>query len=78
MHRIYFDTNEGTPDGDYGLWLNASKDDLARIPNGPQEDMRVIIYMTGELEMEAILAFVPDHAAWVAHPISGTIKYLVS
>jgi hypothetical protein len=75
MHRIYFDTNEGS-DGGYGLWLGASKDDLALIPDGPQEGMHVVIYMTGELEMEAILSL--DHAsgAWLARPISGTTRYL--
>jgi hypothetical protein len=38
--------------------------------------MRVIIYMTGELEMEATLAFSQEHDAWMAQPISGTIKHL--
>ena len=54
MYRVYFDTNEGVAEG-YGLWLNASMKDLSRIPDGPQEGMRVIIYMTGELEMQATL-----------------------
>jgi hypothetical protein len=40
--------------------------------------MRVIIYMTGELEMEAVLAFMPEHAAWIARPVPGTTKYLES
>jgi hypothetical protein len=75
MHRIYFDTNEGI-DGAYGLWLDASKRDIARIPNGPEHGMRVIIYMTGELEMEATLAFEPIQKAWIALPIPGTIKFL--
>ena len=38
--------------------------------------MRVVIYMTGELEMEAILVFDSEWEAWTAKPISGTIKYL--
>jgi hypothetical protein len=49
---------------------------LARIPNGLQEGMRVIIYMTGELEMEAVLTFAPEEGVWIASPIQGTIKYL--
>ncbi|WP_024513483.1 hypothetical protein [Bradyrhizobium sp. ARR65] len=77
MYRIYFDANERVEDG-YGLWLNASKEDMGRIPNGPQDGMRVIIYMTGELEMEAILAFMPEHAAWTARPVPRTTKYLES
>ena len=55
MHRIYFDTNEGV-EGGYGHWLKASKEVMGRISNGPQDGMRFIIYMTGELEMEAVLA----------------------
>jgi hypothetical protein len=61
MHRIYFDTNEGV-EGGYGLWLDASKKDLNRIPNGPKNGMHIVIYMTGELEMEAVLRFMPEHA----------------
>jgi hypothetical protein len=75
MHRIYFDTNEGVENG-YGLWLPTSKEDIGRIPDGPQDGMRVIIYMTGELEMEAVLAFMPERGAWIARPVPGTTKYL--
>jgi hypothetical protein len=76
MHRIYFDSNEGTGGDDgYGLWLDASRKDLARIPGGPREGMQVVIYMTGELEMEAVLAFNAAIEAWMAVPITGTTKY---
>lgn len=75
MYRVYFDTNEGTDLG-YGLWLNASKEDLSRIPGGPQEGMRVIIYMNGELEMEAVLAFEPEQEVWIAQPVPGTTRHL--
>ena len=75
MYRIYFDTNEGTLDG-YNLWLDRSKKDLAAIPGGPREGMLVIIYMTGELEMEAVLGFSADDSSWIARPVLGTIKYL--
>ena len=73
MHRIYFDTNEGRRDG-YGLWLDASRQDLAQIADGPQDGMRVIIYMTGELEMEATLAFDANQNAWIAIPPPGNNK----
>ena len=75
MHRIYFDTNEGAERG-YGLWLDASKRDLNRIPNGPKNSMHVVIYMTGKVEMEAVLWFMPGHPAWIARPILQTTKYL--
>jgi len=77
MHRVYFDTNEGTMEG-YCLWLNASMEDLSRIPGGPQEGMRVIIYMTGELEMQAMLKFAREQDCWIALPIFGTTKYLAN
>jgi hypothetical protein len=76
MYRVYFDTNEGCTDRDgYGLWLNPSREDLARIPGGPQDGMKVIIYMTGELEMEAVLSFDQDGGVWTALPIAGTVKH---
>jgi hypothetical protein len=75
VHRIYFDTNAGSPDHDgYPLWFETSKQDLARIPDGPQEGMRVVIYMTGELEVEAVLAFDPKWKVWMGMPIAGTTK----
>jgi hypothetical protein len=57
MYRIYFDSNDGIPDTScYGLWLDKSLEDLAKIPSGPREGMMVTIYMTGEIEMEASLS----------------------
>jgi hypothetical protein len=55
MHRIYFDSNEGTETNSYGLWLDKSKADLAKIPGGPREGTRITIYMVGEIEMQAAL-----------------------
>jgi hypothetical protein len=76
MHRIYFDTNHRLPDRDgYPLSLDTAEKDLARIPGGPQEGMRVVIYMTDELEMEAVLAFDSKWSIWMAIPIAGTIKH---
>jgi hypothetical protein len=40
--------------------------------------MRVVIYMPGELEMEAILRFDGTSSAWIAQPITGTTSYLES
>jgi hypothetical protein len=42
----------------------------------PKNGMHIVIYMTGELEMEAVLRFMPEHAAWIACPIPETTKYL--
>jgi hypothetical protein len=38
--------------------------------------MCVTIYMTGELEMEAILEFDQTYSCWIGRAIEGTIKYL--
>ncbi len=65
MHRVYFDENEQVGAG-YALWLPTSKADLALI--GPElcEGLRVVIYWTGESEMEAVLTFDSEEDTWVA------------
>jgi hypothetical protein len=76
LSRIYFDTNE-RPDGDrYGLWLSTSLADIESIGGELRDGLHVIIYMPDELEMEAVLQFDPEWAAWTARPVKGTITYL--
>jgi hypothetical protein len=75
MHRIYFDTNEGPDSRRYALWLRQSLEDMAAISDELHDGLHVIIYMTDELEMEAILEFDNTHGAWMAKPIKGTEKY---
>jgi len=73
LHRIYFDTNAG--DGArYDLGLRGSLEDIAPISDQLQDGMRVVIYMTGELEMEATLEFDQKYGRWMARPIEGTTK----
>ena len=74
MHRVYFDGNEATEANLYGLWLNKSKEDLAKIPDGPREGMTVTIYMTGEIEMEATPEWDSHWDAWTVRPIEQTIR----
>lgn len=74
-HRVYFDSNEGTEDGRYGLWLDKSRADLAKIPGGPKEGMTVTIYMVGEIEAEATLEWCRDPwNAWGARPVEGSFR----
>jgi hypothetical protein len=73
---IYFNTNEGDQAGRYDLGLPGSLEDIAAMDPGPKEGMRVIIYMSEELEMEAFLEFDVQHDRWMAIPIEGTLKYL--
>jgi len=73
LARIYFDTNAG--DGArYDLGLRGSLEDIAPISDQLQDGMRVVIYMTGELEMEATLEFDQKYGRWMARPIEGTTK----
>jgi hypothetical protein len=74
MHRIYFDSNEGTEDWRYGLWLSKSIEELAKIPGGPKEGMLVTIYMIGEIEMEATLEWNARWDGWTARPLEGTVR----
>jgi hypothetical protein len=74
MHRVYFDGNDQTEGYLYGLWLNKSKEDLAKIPGGPVEGMTVTIYMTGEIEMEATLEWDKKWKTWTARPVEHTIR----
>jgi hypothetical protein len=77
LHRIYFDSNERhfDPKGiRYDLGLRSSLRDIALVADQLQEGMRVIIYMTGELEMEATLEFDQKYRCWMGRPIEGTTK----
>ena len=76
LYRIYFDTNDGTMEAGYPLACKGAQDDIQPIADRLTEGMHVVIYMTGELEMEAVLEFDPADGCWVARPIKGTLKYL--
>jgi hypothetical protein len=75
MYRIYFDTNEADDHGRYTLTCRGSLDDIAPIADKLHVGLHVIIYMTGELEFEAVLDLDERHNIWVASPIWSTIKY---
>jgi hypothetical protein len=76
LYRIYFDANDGTAHDGYPLACRGALDDVEPIADKLKEGMRVIIYMTGELEMEAILEFDHGTSHWIARPVKGTPKYL--
>jgi hypothetical protein len=52
--------------------VSTSREDLARIPGGPRDGTTVILYMTDELEMEAVLASIRFRTAL---PVPATTKY---
>jgi len=72
--RIYFDSNEGDENGRYDLGIPGSLEDIGALGDRLSEGMRVVIYMSGELEMEAILEWEGAYNSWMARPIWGTLK----
>jgi hypothetical protein len=75
VHRIYFDSNDGPDDERFGLWVAGSLEDIEPIAAELKDGLHVIIYMTGEMEMEAVLEFDTDWNAWTARPVPGTTKF---
>jgi hypothetical protein len=75
LARVYFDTNEGNHDYGYWLQLEASRNDLKLIGDRLKDGLRVVLYMTGELELQAYLKFDKAYGYWVGMPIEGTIVY---
>jgi hypothetical protein len=51
-----------------------SQRDIAPIKDQLGPEMRIVIYMTGELEMEAIMESDSIHGHWIARPIPRTLK----
>ncbi len=75
MHRVFFDTNEGSHHHGYDLHLPSSIEDLQKIGDELRDGLRVAIYMPEELEMEALLSFKEESDYWIAIPVEGTIKH---
>jgi DNA-binding MarR family transcriptional regulator len=70
-----FDSNDAVDNDVYWLGFTRSREDLAAIGGELREGLRVVIYMTDELEMEALLAFDPDRRVWLARGERGTVRH---
>ena len=75
MYRIFFDTNSCDERGRYSLSIAGALKDIEPIADQLFEGLKIIIYMGDELEMQAVLTFDASSRAWMADPISETIKY---
>ena len=77
MHRVYFNANErpGAHAADERFALNAdlSAEDMARIPGGPRDGLRVLLYDAEDIEVEAVLAFDPGFRMWMGDPDFSTL-----
>ena len=76
LPRIYFDTNACDEDGRYWLSLAGCLPDIERLGDTLHPGMRVILYMTDELEVEATLEWDEVHQRWLGCPDWDTIHHL--
>ena len=76
MYRIYFDANEGDARGRFDLGIPGSLLDIELIASQLTDGMRVILYDSEELEVEAVLEYDQKYQRWMADPIWSTLKRL--
>ena len=78
LPRIYFDTNDRDDSGPeaYSLNISGAQKDIQRLGDSIHPGMRVLLYMTDELEVEAILQYNSQYQYWVGHADMSTLHYL--
>lgn len=78
LPRIYFDTNERDESGPsaYSLSISGAQEDIQRLGDSIRPGMRVLLYMTNELEVEATLEFNRQYKYWIGHADMNTLRYL--
>lgn len=76
LPRIYFDTNEQDTGGAYILSVFGAQDDIKRLGDLLRPGMRVLLYMTDELEVEATLEYDSVYKRWLGRADLSTIRYL--
>lgn len=67
--RVFFDTNTGDPETGYLLIFDDSRADLSRMHDRLQNGAEVVLYMPGEVEVQAKLRFDPHLDCWLGIPI---------
>jgi len=76
LPRIYFDTNALAECGAYWLHTAGSLEDIQRLGHSLLPGMRVLLYMTDELEVEATLEYDGQHRHWLGRADMSTLRYL--
>ena len=76
LPRIYFDTNDQAVGGAYSLNIAGSLEDIRRLGDSLRPGMRVLLYMTDELEVEAILEYDSQYQHWLGRADMSTLHYL--
>lgn len=76
LPRIYFDSNAATEDGRYILSIAGSLKDIRSLGDSLRPGMRVLLYMTDELEVEATLELDGARQTWLGLPDDSTLRVL--
>ena len=76
LPRIYFDSNAATEDGRYILSVAGSSRDIRSLGDSLRPGMRVLLYMTDELEVEATLELDSERQIWLGLPDDSTLRVL--
>ena len=76
LPRIYFDTNDMAESGAYALNIGGSLEDIRRLGDSLLPGMRVLLYMTDELEVEATLEYDSQHHYWLGRADMSTLRHL--
>ena len=76
LPRIYFDTNDLAESGAYSLNIAGSLEDIRRLGDSLRPGMRVLLYMTDELEVEATLEYDSRYHHWLGRADMSTLHHL--
>lgn len=75
IYRIFFDSNTGDDQRGYVLDFEQSKEDIRLMKGRARNGAVVLLYMPGELEVEAEMKFDSALNCWRGIP-KGTFKIL--
>ena len=75
MYRIYFDANEGDEQDRFDLGIPGSLSDIEPIASELKNGMRVVLYASEGMQVEALIEFDTRYQCWMASPIWSTLKH---
>ncbi len=76
LPRIYFDTNEQDDSGAYLLSVFGAQEDIKRLGDSLHPGIRVLLYMTDELDVEATLEYDSVYDCWLGRADWRRVRYL--
>jgi len=76
LPRIYFDTNESEDTDLFNLSIPGSLKDIHGLSDSLRPGLRVLLYMTDDLEVEATLEYDNVYKRWLGRADWTTIRHL--